>query len=169
MEPSAPVAITKALLVIRYLLFGRKHREMTFKSFEELDCWQAAKEVRVYIEKIIAKLPASEKFDLSDNMKRAARSATRNIAEGFGRFYYQENIRFCRQSRGSQQELIDDLITCRDNNYITEEEYQTYRKALDRSLNILNGYLRYLQKQKDKNPGAEEPEAIYGINLSSTE
>ena len=140
---------------------------MTFESFEELDCWKAAKEVRLNIEKIISKLPAQEKFDLVDNMRRAARSATRNIAEGFGRFYYQENIRFCRQSRGSQQELIDDLITCRDNSYITEEEYTTYRKALDRSLNILNGYIRYLQKQKDSNPKAEESEEYYGFEKNA--
>ena len=119
---------------------------MTFESFEELDCWKAAKEVRLNIEKIISKLPAQEKFDLVDNMRRAARSATRNIAEGFGRFYYQDNIRFCRQSRGSQQELIDDLITCKD-----------------KSLNILNGYIRYLKKQKESNPKAEESEEYYGI------
>ena|SRR5688572_19238019 len=139
---------------------------MSFNSFEELDCWKAAKEVRLFVEKIIAKLPVQEKFDLVDNMRRAARSSTRNIAEGFGRYYYQENIRFSRQSRGSQQELMDDLITCRDNGYITDDEYKAGRKSLERSLNVLNGYIKYLQNMKDRNPKAEEAEAYYGLSSS---
>jgi len=78
---------------------------MTIESFEDLRCWQAAREVSKYIRGIIKKLPISERFDLIDNMRRAARSATRNIAEGYGRYSYRENIKFCIISRGSQYEL----------------------------------------------------------------
>ena len=121
---------------------------MSFKSFEELDCWKAAREVRLYFEKLIKKLPVEEKYDLIDNARRAARSATRNIAEGFGRFHFQENIQFCRQSRGSQHELIDDLITCMENKYISSDEYSEGRKLLDKSRGILNGYINYLENAK---------------------
>ncbi len=81
------------------------------KSFEDLECWKACVEVRKYVSVLINKFPASEKYDLIDNMKRASRSATRNIAEGYGRFHFKENIQFCRHSRGSLYEIIDDLIT----------------------------------------------------------
>ncbi|MCJ7553716.1 MAG: four helix bundle protein, partial [Ignavibacteriaceae bacterium] len=55
------------------------------KSFEDLECWKASMEVRKYISVLINKFPACEKYDLVDNMKRASHSATRNIAEGYGR------------------------------------------------------------------------------------
>jgi four helix bundle protein len=85
-----------------------------FKSFEELECWKAATTVRRTIKDILKKFPLHEKFSLTDNMSRASRSATQNIAEGFGRFHYQENIQFCRISRGSLFELIEQYITALD-------------------------------------------------------
>jgi len=137
---------------------------MSFKSFEELDCWKAAREVRMYFEKLIKKLPTEEKKDLIDNARRAARSATRNIAEGFGRFHFQENIQFCRQSRGSQHELLDDLITCNDNKYISVEEYQQGRNLLDKSIGLINGYINYLEKAKGNYVSkVSEPEESYNI------
>lgn len=82
----------------------------SISSFEELLCWQKAKEVRLFTMDITKKFPAEEKFSLKDNMKRAARSATNNIVEGFGRYHYQENIQFCRISRGSLYETMDHLM-----------------------------------------------------------
>lgn len=104
------------------------------------------------------KLPSSEKYDLIDNMKRAARSATRNIAEGYGRFHYKENIQFCRQSRGSLFELIDDLITCKDESYITDSEFSECKIKIELALSILNGYINYLRSaQNEKTVGKIPP------------
>ena len=55
-------------------------------------------------------------------MRRASLSLTNNIAEGHGRYHFQENIQFCRISRGSLMELIDDLNTCIDEKY-SEQSY----------------------------------------------
>jgi hypothetical protein len=49
------------------------------KSFENLECWKACVEVRKYVSVLIKKIPVSEKYDLIDNMKRASRSAARNL------------------------------------------------------------------------------------------
>ncbi len=122
------------------------------KSFEDLECWKASMEVRKYISVLIKKFPACEKYDLVDNMKRASHSATRNIAEGYGRFHYKENIQFCRHSRGSLFELIDDLITSKDENYISEEEYLDGRNKIERALAILNGYINYLGRALNGKP-----------------
>jgi len=99
----------------------------------------------------IKKYPKDEKFGLIDDMRRAARSATHNIAEGFGRFHFQENVQFCRQSRGSLHELIDQLITAKDEGYIQEDEYAEGRKLISKALPILNGYINYLSRQKKNN------------------
>jgi four helix bundle protein len=80
-------------------------------------------------------------------MKRAARSTTQNIAEGFGRFHYKENLQFCRISRGSLYELIDDLITSIDEGLISKEDYELGRNKIANALALLNGYINYLNRK----------------------
>ena len=125
-------------------------KKKSFKSFEELDCWKACREVRKFIYELVKKIPSDEKYGLVQDMRRAARSTTHNIAEGFGRYHYQENIQFCRHSRGSLHELIDQLITSLDQEYITQEDYEQGRSLIDRALALLNGYINYLSRQKQQ-------------------
>ncbi len=78
-------------------------------------------------------------------MRRAKLSLTNNIAEGYGRFHYKENIQFCRQSRGSLFELIDDLNECFDEGYIDEEIKDNYKTDAYELLKILNSYIASLK------------------------
>jgi four helix bundle protein len=123
----------------------------SFKSFEDLECWKACTEVRRFISELVKKYPREERFALVDDMKRAARSTTHNLAEGFGRFHYQENVQFCRISRGSLYELIDQLITSKDDGYITSEQYEKGQDLIAKALALLNGYINYLLRQKSDN------------------
>ncbi|MHB2149565.1 four helix bundle protein [Calditrichota bacterium LG25] len=82
------------------------------------------REVKNEIFEICKILPREEKFALIDQMKRAAISVTANIAEGFGRFHFKENIQFLRMARGSLYELLDHLITCKDQNFIKDESFK---------------------------------------------
>jgi len=127
----------------------KKNNRGSFKSFEELDCWKACTEVRRFITTLVRKYPKDEKFGLVDDMKRAGRSTTHNIAEGFGRFHYQENIQFCRQSRGSLHELIDQLITSKDEALIGDADYNQGRELISKALVLLNGYIAYLIRCKE--------------------
>lgn len=77
------------------------------KTFEDLKVYQKARQLRVKIYRLIKKLPKSEDFNLISQMKRAALSLTNNLAEGYGRYNYQEKIQFCRQARGSAYEIIE--------------------------------------------------------------
>lgn len=125
-----------------------KEKKESFKSFEALDCWKACREVRLYIAKLVKKYPPEEKFRLVDDMLRAARSTTHNIAEGFGRFHYQENIQFCRHSRGSLYELKDQLICSLDEGFITRDEGDKSFELIHTALVLLNGYINYLSRRK---------------------
>ncbi|MBB1284709.1 four helix bundle protein [Flavisolibacter sp. BT320] len=120
----------------------------SFTSFEQLECWKACREVVKWVRISVSKLPARE-FDLKDNISRAARSTTRNIAEGFGRYHFQENIQFCRISRGSLFEIIDDMITMKEENFISEGEFTIGRSKVDFAIKLLNGYIQFLQRQND--------------------
>jgi four helix bundle protein len=145
------------LLVISYLLIVEKNNKKSFKSFEDLKCWRACTEVRRYITKLVKKYPKEEKYALVDVMKKAARSTTHNLAEGFGRFHFQKNVQFCRISRGSLYELIDQLITSKDDGYITTEEYETGRDLINKALPLVNGYIKYLSHQKDQTTNKSSP------------
>jgi four helix bundle protein len=123
---------------------------MDIRSFEDLDCWRSSTELRRLVAKMVKKFPLEERYALTDQLKRATRSATANIAEGYGRFHYQENIQFCRQSRGSLYETIDHLIVALDEEYISEEEFRNSRTIANKSLALLNGYINYLKKEKNK-------------------
>ena len=121
---------------------------MTITSFEDLELYKVAREFRKAIYQLIRKLPDEEKFNLTSQMRRAATSLTNNIAEGNGRYHYQESIQFCRQARGSLAELIDDLNICLDENYLSAEMANDLKlKAYDINKRI-NGYIAYLRKMK---------------------
>lgn len=81
-------------------------------------------------------------------MIRSSRSIADNIAEGYGRFHYQENIQYCRQARGSAYELINQYITAFDCNYISDSELENKKNLILIGIRLLNGYIRYLNKAK---------------------
>ena len=119
-------------------------------SFEDLEVYKLAREFSRKVGELIKRLPKEEDYNLKSQMRRAKLSVTNNIAEGFGRYHYQENIQYCRQSRGSICELIDDFNECYDEGYID----QTCRDALKNeayNLNkVLNSYIASIKRQKDK-------------------
>ena len=117
-------------------------------SFEDLEVWKIGTEIRKLSMDIVRKLPSEEKFDLGSQLKKASRSISNNIAEGYGRFHYQENIQFCRVSRGSAYETLDHLIIANEEAYITDGELQNARDLIDKFLRVLNGYINYLKKAK---------------------
>jgi four helix bundle protein len=80
-------------------------------------------------------------------MRRASRSVTHNIAEGFGRFHHKENMQFCRISRGSLSELEDQIDVALDESYITKEQAEKFDHQINEVAKILNGYINYLGKK----------------------
>lgn len=117
-------------------------------SFEELECWKEAVVLRKRVREIIKKFPAGEKYKLNDQLIRASRSVTANIAEGFGRYHYKENAKFCRNSRGSLNEIIDHLIVAHEEEYINAKELSELKTQTNKCIIILNGYIKYLTKTK---------------------
>lgn len=117
-------------------------------DFRDLDVWKKGQEIRKYIFDLTKKLPSEENFRLADQMIRASRSITANIAEGYGRYHYQDNIRFCRQARGSLYELFDHFEVALECKYIAEQEYTRINKELKEIMALINGYVKYLSTQK---------------------
>ncbi len=121
------------------------------ESFENLEAWKVARELRKKISKTVKSFPDIEKFRLTDQIIRSSRSVTANIAEGYGRFHYLENIHHCYMSRGSVMETLDHLICANDEGYIDIIVLEEYRNHIYGLMKILNGYIAYLKKQNNNN------------------
>jgi four helix bundle protein len=116
-------------------------------TFEDLKVYQVAREFRKAMYRIAGRLPDVEKFGLASQIRRAAVSLTNNIAEGHGRYHYLDQIKFTLQSRGSLEELIDDLNVCADEKYLGIEEIESLKQQGWRIRQLIDGYIRYLREQ----------------------
>jgi four helix bundle protein len=117
-------------------------------TFEDLKVYQVAREFRKAMYRVAGRLPDVEKFGLASQIRRAAVSLTNNIAEGHGRYHYLDQIKFTLQSRGSLEELIDDLNVCGDEEYLGIEEIDSLKQQGWRIRQLTDGYIRYLRQQK---------------------
>jgi len=133
--------------------------ETTFKGFKELECWKKGRELRKRISEMAKTFPPEEKYSLTSQINRSARSITSNIAEGYGRYTYTDTRHFFVQSRGSVAETIDHLTVALDENYITEEYYQEIEALCAVVFRLINGYIAYLDKSKTENrpPNSKSP------------
>ena len=118
---------------------------MAVFEFEKLGAYGSAREFRKRVYKLAKLLPADE-FKLKVQMRDAARSLTNNLAEGHGRYTFRERIHFCHNSRGSLQELVDDVNLCIDEGYAKAEHLETLRADAGEVLRLINGYMAYLRK-----------------------
>jgi four helix bundle protein len=123
-------------------------QEKAFRTFEDLEVYQVAREFRKAMYRVARQLPDFEKFGLISQVRRAALSLTNNIAEGHGRYHYLEQIKFMLQSRGSLEELIDDLNVCADGAYLPTAEVASLKQQGWRVYQVTNGYIRYLRERK---------------------
>ena len=120
----------------------------TFKTFENLEVYQLAREFRKAMYRVAHQLPETEKFGLASQIGRAAVSLTNNIAEGHGRYHYLDQIKFMLQARGSLEELLDDLNVCADEKYLTTADVENLKLNGWRVSQLLGGYIRFLRKCK---------------------
>src|SRR5580698_4902142 len=119
-----------------------------YRSFEDLEVYKQARNFRMAMYRVSKRLPEIEKYGLASQMRRAAVSLTNNLAEGHGRFHFLDQIKFTLISRGSLEELIDDLNVCLDESYLSEQEVSYLKTTACHVLRLTNGYLRYLRDRK---------------------
>jgi len=120
----------------------------TARTFQDLAVWKLGRSLRRKLYELAKTLPTDERYNLAGQIKAAAISLTANIAEGFGRFHYKENVQFCRIARGSACEIQDHLLTCLDERYITPTVHQELDRKLTTFLRTLNAYIKAIGPPK---------------------
>ena len=139
-------------------------------SLEDLEVHKLAKQFSNEIWEIVLLFNYFEKDTIGKQMCRSADSISANIAEGYGRFYYQEIIRFCYIARGSLEETLSHLVLCCELKYIPKAVFDSLEQDGEKLTQLINGYIGYLKrsKQGQNEPGANqairEDLAPYDIN-----
>lgn len=137
------------------------------QGLETLEAWKKSRAfVLAVYKEVLPLLPVEEKWHLNQQIRRSAQSIPANIAEGHGRFYYQDNIRFCYIARGSLTETYTHLLLARDLKYIPDDLFHRLKNQIEELIRIVNGYIAYLKRSKR---GEKEPGANYAIRETPIE
>lgn len=115
-------------------------------NFEELVVWKKAHLFVLEIYKILSKFPDSEKYGLTDQLRRASTSIPINICEGTGRNSDKEFRHFLYISRGSLYETKYELLLAKDLKYINESEYLYFLERCNDIGKQLNALIKSLDK-----------------------
>jgi len=136
-------------------------RRRKTSTFEDLEVYQVAREFRKAMYRVAKDLPEIEKFGLASQVRRAAVSLTNNIAEGHGRYHYLDQIKFTLQSRGSLEELVDDLNICEDQQYLVGKQIIALKEQGWRVRQLIDGYIRYLRQHTTPATRVKEDDFSY--------
>ncbi|MEP0861653.1 MAG: four helix bundle protein [Ignavibacterium sp.] len=118
------------------------------KDFTTLIAWQKCRDVKLFFyNKILPLLPSEERYNLDYQIRKASVSLTANIAEGYGRFHFQEGIQYYRISRASLYELKDHLFSCFDLNFIDIELKNEGEYLIEEAKKTLNGYINFVKSK----------------------
>ena len=112
------------------------------KTHKDLDVWKKSIQFVKKIYEITSKFPDTEKYGLTNQMRRCAVSVPSNIAEGAGRNSKKEFKQFLYISLGSISELETQLIISTELNYQMDnsllDELNEIRKMLFGLLKSIN-------------------------------
>jgi|SRR5262245_18827719 len=134
---------------------------MVARKYQDLVCWQLANELKLRVYAIVAKAPVAKDLKYCDQIRDSARSACRNIAEGFGRYRPAEFARFLLIARASLVETHNHLIDGIDQGYLKTGECEELLVLADRARGAttrLHAYLercRYAPRRKGRTKNRE--------------
>jgi four helix bundle protein len=118
------------------------------RSFRDLDAWRVAMELTMCAYAVAKQLPATERFELSAQIRRAAGSVPANVAEGQscgrdGRFLFHIGI-----AQGSVGELDTELEVALRLGLIQSDEYAEAAKLVQRTGQLLHGLARSVRRRR---------------------
>ncbi len=133
---------------------------MSIKGLGTLETWVRAMENALRMDReVLPLIPSEEKWDLNQQLRRSSSSLPANIAEGYGRYYHQDNIRFCYIARGSLEETLSHLVMCYDLKYLKEALFGSLEEDGEKLSQLINSYSGCLKrtKQGQSEPGVGQP------------
>jgi four helix bundle protein len=122
----------------------------TIKRFEDLECWQAARELTKYVYKLTKKEKFSRDFGLVNQIRASSVSSMGNTAEGFHRNSNKDFMRFLAYSRSSIAETVSHSYVAYDQEYIVDNELEEVKRLTDVAWKKINNFISYLNKSSKR-------------------
>ena len=120
----------------------------TILKFEDIVAWQKALELSDLIYSYSNNDKFSKDFGLKDQMRRASVSVVSIIAEGFEREGNNQFIYFLLIAKASAGELRAQLYIARNQNYISQNEFDSINNKVIEVSKTISGFISYLRLQK---------------------
>jgi four helix bundle protein len=110
------------------------------RSYRDLEVYQRSREALKLVHELVKRFPDHEKYDLADQMRRASKSISANIVEGFAlRDSVKEFKRYLRIAMASANEMEAHIEVALDLSYISAvdakpllDQYRVIGKQLHR-------------------------------------
>jgi four helix bundle protein len=118
-------------------------------SFESLKAWKESRLLVKKVYQLTSNFPSEEKFGLISQLRRAAVSASSNLAEGSGRMTAADQRYFYRMAFSSLMEVLNQLILANDLQYVTDENLNDARAQLDSVASLTSGLVKVKNDEKD--------------------
>ena len=93
------------------------------RPYESLEVWQDAHRLNLDICAATRRFPREERYELTSQLRRAARSVPTNIVEGYDQFGVRSWLRFVRIALGSLAEADYLLLNARDEGYLARQDW----------------------------------------------
>src|SRR5215831_6926021 len=94
-----------------------------YLQLNDIDAYKISFRLSNYIWEVVSKWDYLAKRTIGEQFIGASDSISANIAEGFGRYFKKDKIKFYRYSAGSVKECFDWNQKAKVRRLITEEEY----------------------------------------------
>jgi four helix bundle protein len=114
------------------------------KRYQDLVCWQLADELEQLVFELTATGPASRDLKFRDQIRDSSSSATRNMAEGFGRYWPADHAKFLTIARASLMETHNSARTGFKRGYFSAENMDRMQRLAARAGKAATGLIRYL-------------------------
>lgn len=114
-------------------------------NFKKLKIWEFGIELVEETYKLSTRLPKSEIYGLTNQMRRCSVSIPSNIAEGCSRQSEKDKARFVEIAMGSSFELETQFHLCHRLNYINDLEHENLLVKLNQIQRMINSYILKLR------------------------
>lgn len=120
---------------------------MKVERFEDLRCWQAARQLVKLVFLAASTGTLAKDFETKYQIKKAALSSMNNIAEGFGRFGVKDSVKFYNISQSSAMDVKSMSYVLSDMHYLTEQQITQIRSKADEARNLTLAFIKSQKKR----------------------
>ncbi|MBI4700454.1 MAG: four helix bundle protein [Deltaproteobacteria bacterium] len=125
-------------------------REARIRTFKDLIVWQKAFELGLQLYRVTRSFPMEERFGLTAELRKTARSVACNIAEGHRRRSTTEYVRFLDIASGSAAELATQLLLAGELRYFDKNQAHALRALHGEVERMLAALMRSLQERASR-------------------